>query len=333
MANHVAYVSSDEAALVLDGVVVRQEGLEPSTTYELHGLSFATLPRPGERLATVVTVNDVHFGETTCGLIEGDDVGPVFSAPEGAEPYPSMMNRHVVAEIATLHPEAVVVKGDLTSNGTMQEYQSFLDCYQSAFGDRLHHVRGNHESYHALAVANQAFQEIHVEGAVIALLDTSRDHQVNGELSLAQLDALDELGARTSCPVLVLGHHPIWDAQLHERRDDNFNLKPGSTEALLEVFARRPRLVTYAAGHTHRNAVTTVGGVDCVEVASVKEFPGAFAEYQVFDGGVLQVVRRASHPEAVAWCDLTSQMYSGFFGSYAYGSLADRCRELPLRRG
>lgn len=333
MVSEIAYLSSDAVAVLVDGRIVHHDGLEPERSYELEGLAFTTLPRPGQRLATVATVNDVHFGETVCGLIDGDDVGPVFSAPPGAEPYPEMMNRHVVAEIAELAPDAVVVKGDLTSNGTMEEYEAFLGCYQPAFGDRLHHVRGNHESYHALQVASTPFQEIEVEGATVALLDTSRDHQVNGELSAEQLEALDELGARADRPVLVLGHHPIWDPKLHERRDDNFNLKPASTEAMLQVFVRRPRLVTYAAGHTHRNAVTTVDGVDCVEVGAVKEFPGAWCEYQVFDGGILQVIHRAGHPEALAWAEQTSQMYSGFFGSYAYGRLEDRCRLIPALRG
>lgn len=333
MGRGVAFVSCDEVALEREGAIHRHTGLKPATAYEIDDEAFTTLPRPGERLSSFVTVNDVHFGETVCGFIEGDEVGPVFSAPEGAEPYPEMMNRHVVAEITALAPEAVVVKGDLTSNGTLAEYEAFLARYGSAFGDRLHHVRGNHESYHALAVANAPFQEITLEGAVVALLDTSRDLQVNGELSSEQLEALDELGARAEVPVVVLGHHPVWDARLHERRDDHFNLKPGSTEALLEVFARRPALVTYAAGHTHRNAVVTVDGVDCVEVASVKEFPGAFAEYQVFDGGILQVIRRATHPEAMAWSALTSTMYGGYFAMYAYGSLAERCRVLPTRRG
>ena len=52
-----------------------------------------------------------------------------------------------------IDPDAVVVKGDLTSGGTQDEYDRFLEFYGPAFGDRLLHVRGNHESYHRLPVA------------------------------------------------------------------------------------------------------------------------------------------------------------------------------------
>src|SRR5205823_1424220 len=60
---------ADDEAVVFEGPVARRyDGLEPDRDYELDGASFRTLPRPpGERLATVATVNDVHFGETECG--------------------------------------------------------------------------------------------------------------------------------------------------------------------------------------------------------------------------------------------------------------------------
>ena len=45
----------------------------------VEGFSFRTLPAPGELLATFATVNDVHFGETECGVIDGSDLGPTFA--------------------------------------------------------------------------------------------------------------------------------------------------------------------------------------------------------------------------------------------------------------
>ena len=79
----------------------------------------------------------MHFGETACGVVEGSDTGPVFSVPPGAEPYPEVMNRGAVGEIAAVEPDAVVVKGDLTAMGTPAEYDRFVEVYQAAFGDRL----------------------------------------------------------------------------------------------------------------------------------------------------------------------------------------------------
>jgi 3',5'-cyclic-AMP phosphodiesterase len=65
--------------------------------------------------------------------------------------------------------------------------------------------------------------------------------------------------------------------------------------------------------------------VPYVEVACVKDFPGAWAEYRVFEGGILQVFRRISAPEALAWSEKTRDMYGGLYDAYAFGQLGDRC--------
>jgi predicted phosphodiesterase len=320
---------SDDDAVAFDGARRRAwHDLAPDSEVALDGTVVRTLPRPGELLCRFATVNDVHFGETCCGLIEGTDIGPVFRADDGAEPYPEFMNRGAVEEIAAIDPAAVVVKGDLTSSGTTVEYERFLECYRGAFGDRLHHVRGNHDAYHGEVFADWPAQEIELPGVRLALLDTARLRQVNGSLSPDQLDWLDELASRSDRPVLVLGHHHMWSPEGDVRTDDYFGLRPDDAEALLAVFARRPSLVGYFAGHTHRNRrvrIAQAGEVPWVEVGCVKDYPGTWAEYRVFDGGILQVARRVSSPDALAWTEQTRHMFEGGYAAYALGELDDRC--------
>src|SRR5699024_7524738 len=106
-------------AVVHQGREVRHHfDLEPDSDQRVEGFAFRTLPVPGELLATFAAVNDVHFGEEVCGVVHGSDVGPTFSVRPGEDPYPEVMNRGVVAEIDAIGPMAVLVKGDLTSNGT-----------------------------------------------------------------------------------------------------------------------------------------------------------------------------------------------------------------------
>ena len=70
---------------------------------------------PGRLLATIATVNDVHFGEVECGKLgTPEELGPVFTAEPGEPPYPEVMNAGAIDEIDALDPDAVVVKGDLT---------------------------------------------------------------------------------------------------------------------------------------------------------------------------------------------------------------------------
>ena len=205
-------VGTDEAVIHDGAAVHRHTGLAPGTEQEVDGFRFHTLPEPGAHLATFATVNDVHFGETVCGEVGGHpEVGPVFRVDDGEPPYPEVMNRAAVAEIDALDPALVVVKGDLTSEGTMPEYDAFLDVYARAFGDRLVHVRGNHESWHRLAVADQPVQVADLPGARMVLLDTSVDGAENGAVRPAQLEELDEIAATSDRPVLLFGHHHVWD--------------------------------------------------------------------------------------------------------------------------
>ena len=329
-------LSDDEAIVYRGASATRYEGLRPDTEVDLDGHVVRTLPRRGELLARVATVNDVHFGETVAGHVDGVDEWATFSAAPGEPPYPETMNAGAVADISAAQPDAVVAKGDLTSHGTRAEYDRFLEVYGSAFGDRLVHVRGNHESYHGLGAAAWPVQERHLPGVTLAVLDTSRDRTVNGHLDAEQLEWLDELGARADRPVLVFGHHPVWNPAEEPRHDRTFGIVPDDTEALAAVFARRPSLLGYFAGHTHRNRVVHLpgaGDVPFAEVACVKDYPGSWAEYRVYEGLVLQVHRRISTPEALAWTERTRGMFGGTYPEYARGRLRDRCFAMPPRGG
>ena len=57
----------------------------------------------------------------------------------------------------------------------------------------------------------------------------------------------------------------------------------------------------------------------------MKDYPGSWAEYRVFEGGILQVHRRISSPEALDWSERTRALFGGLYPSYAFGRLEDRC--------
>lgn len=346
--------------------IVSLGGLCPGQELEVCGARVRTLPRPpGQLLCRFATVNDVHFGEESCGaladlgdlpsVLAGEGVDPaaaretaaaleaalaelgpatVLRSPPGATPYPVMMSTAAAREMAAIDPAAVVVKGDLTARGTREEYQAFLDCYETAFGSRLVHVRGNHDAMSGERYADAPVQEVRLPGAVLVVLDTVVEGSDSGKLDAGQLDALDELARTADRPVLVFGHHHPWNPASSARHRGYFGINPDDSERLVEVVRRRPAVVGYFAGHTHRNRVrrfAATGTVPYVEVASVKDYPGSWAEYRVYEGGILQVHRRVSSPEALAWSELARQLYWGYYPSYALGSLDDRCLLLPLR--
>jgi predicted phosphodiesterase len=328
-------VADDEAVFYDDaGRVRRYEDLRPDTTYEYEGHSFRTLPRPGERLATVCTVNDVHFGETECGVVEGLDTGEVYRREPGEEPYPDLMNRCAIAEMRAVDPDAVVVKGDLTSRGLEEEYEAFVGAYGPAFGERLYHVRGNHDAALGATFGSDAPFVITLPGVMLAIIDTTIPLEAPGQVSTDTLAWLDEVGASADRPVLVFGHHDPWSPDSEQRPDNYFGVNPDDSERLVEVVARRPALVGYFAGHTHRNrrrCFRATGEVPWVEVACVKDYPGSWAEYRIYDGGITQIHRRISDPEALAWTDKTRGMFFGTYPGYALGGLDDSCFLIPSR--
>ena len=58
----------------------------------------------------------------------------------------------------------------------------------------------------------------------------------------------------------------------------------------------------------------------------MKDYPGVWAEYRVFEGGILQIVHRISDPEVLEWTDLTRALLPDRgYERYAFGSIDDRC--------
>lgn len=329
-------LANDEAVFHHGLEVDRHDGLRPDTVYERHGIEFRTLPAPGELLCRFATVNDVHFGETEAGIITGVET-PVLRAPEGAPPYPETMSAGAIAEITRIDPAAVLVKGDLTSEGTRDEYGRFLEFYGDAFGDRLHHIRGNHDAYHGQDFMPADPVRVDLPGVRLLMIDTTVPHRPGGGVSAEQLEWLNDHAAGSDVPVMVFGHHHPWSPDSSARPLEYFGIDPDSSERLVALVANRPEIVGYFSGHTHRNRVrhfSVTGMMPWAEVASVKEYPGTWAEYRVFEGGILQIHRRISTPDALAWSEATRRLYEGLidFPAYALGAMSDRCFAIWPRR-
>jgi 3',5'-cyclic-AMP phosphodiesterase len=329
---------ADDLVVFHEGTTVhRFDGLEPNRAYELLGQAVRTLPRPdGALRCRFATVNDVHFGEVEAGRIDDHPEGPIQRAEPGEPPYPETMNRAAAAEMAAADPVAVFVKGDLSLDGRPDEWAAFEACYRTAFGARLHVVRGNHDAYHGQSeYAGDRWVEL--PGVAVALVDTAVPGRTTGSLSATQLDWLDARAAAATTPVVVMGHHQQWIAGPGgNRSDDYFGLHPDASDALDEVCVRRTAIVAYTAGHTHRHRMRpmTRSAVPSIEIGCTKDFPGTWAEYRVFDGGVLQVVHRMSTPEALAWSERCRYLYADFgvdYQAYALGSLDHRCLTIPTR--
>jgi 3',5'-cyclic-AMP phosphodiesterase len=328
---------ADDLVVLHDGVEVhRHAGLSADRVYQFDGREVRTLARPdGELLSRFATVNDVHFGEVECGRVDDDPRGPIMRVGEGEPPYPETMNRGAAQEIAEAGVDAVVVKGDLTSDGRPEEFAAFESCWVEPFGARLHVIRGNHDAY----LGQDRFAGdglVDLPGVRLVLLDTVIPTATTGRITASQLEWMGDVAAESDRPVIILGHHQNW-LPGGNRSVDYFGINPDDSERLVALIAHQPRIVAYAAGHTHRNRVRYVqatGPVPYIEVACVKDFPGVWAEYRVYEGGILQVEHRISTPPALAWSERCRELYRDFgvdYVAYALARLEDRCFGIALR--
>ena len=140
-------------------------------------------------------------------------------------------------------------------------------------------------------------------------------------------DALSDADGTT----IVMGHHPLFVEGVDRLKHyDGVNL--ADSHRLIEAMSAWSNVVACSAGHTYRCRQIIVNGISIGEVACVKDFPGAWAEYIVGSRGIAQIVHRASSPDAIEWAEKTRTMFNGYYGTFAMGKLLDRCFVLPLTR-
>ena len=128
-------------------------------------------------------------------------------------------------------------------------------------------------------------------------------------------------------PVLVFGHHQIWDLHAPDRPADYFGIDPDSSEAFAAVVGRCENIVGYFAGHTHRHRIRRFAEsrmVPFVEVGAVKEYMGVWAEYRIHADGFVQTVHRLRADVAMSWSERTRHLYGGIYPDYARGPLDHR---------
>ena len=160
----------------------------------------------------------------------------------------------------------------------------------------MHHVRGNHDAMRDPTMARQdAPYAIELDGVTLAVLDTVVPGRVGGALDagaarLARRPRPRRRRIRCSCS----GTIP------RSTTTTNYGLSADDHEALLACSpAARTSSATSPATRTRNHVVRDPRGRDVpfVEVACAKDYPGAWAEYRIYEGGYTQVMRRVAAPD------------------------------------
>jgi hypothetical protein len=199
------------------------------------------------------------------------------------------MGRAAAAEIAAWAPDAVIVKADLTDTGKVEEYDEFLSVY-GALGDRLHHVRGNHDAIRdpSLAICDSPYT-VDLPGVTLAVLDTTAPGAIGGTIGPDQLAWLDDLAATSDRPLLVFGHHPCGISAMFTSTRGSISYD--DTAAFLDVVARRrgSRVLRRAHAYEPRNARRAPDPDGRSRAAGLSGCVGRVSDLR---GGLMQVMRR-----------------------------------------
>lgn len=311
------------------------------------------VPPPGPAVMTIALANDLHVGETQSGLIV-DGFPPPYSQRPGAPPYPIVMGQSMIADAQRRGADVLIVAGDLTSAAQPAELgqaRDLLDTFgRLRLDGRLHRgdyvvTRGNHDQpkagvdhvpdYFGLPPGRLTVTEF--RGLRLVGLDTTTLDQPGGALPAAEWASLEAaLGERPQQPTLVFGHHPVTDESASTTlAGPAFDLDRADALRLQQLYARTAGVFFHHSGHTHRNkrtASAVAPGVEFLEVAAIKEYPGGYTLLRLFEQGYQVNFYKSDSPLAREWGHVSSEEYLGLYPAYTLGSLADRNHVVRYQR-
>lgn len=316
--------------------------------------AFTTLiPPDGRLLFTMAWANDLHIGELTSGLAYGE-LPPGYQSLPGEEPYPEVMAFAATAESRARGAQALLLAGDLTSNGTPERFARARQIFDTfgAYQTDYWVARGNHDRAHAGAeyaectpsavptyndcmldafpfaedLTAYAFDKA---GIRFCALDTVDVTTGTGSLPMAQAEWLDaELEEHSTKPTFIFGHHPISEeGRATSIGAPGFSLSQQDAQRVEEVIAARPNVVGVYSGHTHRNKRTRsliAPNVPFIELGATKEYPGGYGLVRVYEGGYMVNFYKTKGDAARVWSERSRGEYLGLYPYYTLGAFADR---------
>ena len=316
------------------GLVV--EGLAPDTAYPVRvngqpAGEVRTMPAPpGRLLCKFATVSDCHIGERRLGFFRMiRDPRP---RPDELDPYPVRSARAALEEAQAWGAETIIAKGDLTREAEEDEAATAAELLRSSevpvyalLGN--HDVRGDTDVGELLSSRGVHFSEavhsVDLPGVRLIFGHSPVPGRHSGRLPASHSADLLELARSAEGPAVIALHHPPRRLPVPTYYPPAIAWRD-SSRLVQGLAAANPRSLILA-GHTHRNRRYQVGGVDVAEVGSTKDFPGQWAGYAVYEGGIRQVVRRTVHPLVLPWTEMTRRALGGVWGWWSPGTLADRC--------
>lgn len=302
-------------------------------------LDFKTLAAPqGERLGRFATVSDMHLGVEHWGVFKSMTDNKA-SIPAGVEervrssPSAFRCGQGAIEAANTWGASQILVKGDSANHQSascFEELDELLDLFPTT---PFHLIPGNHDvdTKHKVDVPAsfgsqktplvRTHDSFDINGLRIIMIDSTVEGMGPGSVTRHK-EAVVELASQSPTPVFLATHH-----HFQERKFPTYwplGIPKGEASVFLDALGQANPNVIVTSGHTHRNRVRRHGNVVLTQVASTRDWPGVWAGYTVYEGGLVQTVRRITKPGAIHWHEYSKDAVGGLWRFWADGAMDQR---------
>ncbi len=303
------------------------------TGVSTHRVTTLTRP-PGQELARIATISDLHLGATRWGLLK-----TMTERGDHTLPHPRRCAHGAIADAVAWGADLLVIKGDTVHHETEESFRELGDLVDEFPGLPMLLIPGNHDldgnrnpdacgrvippsvGRRRLAFT-RSVDTVDLPGVRVVAADTAKPGKGTGSTARIASDVL-EAATDSDRPMFLAIHQQLQPGRIPRHWPPGI-AAPESTD-FLDRLDRLVNPVLVTSGHTHRNRARHHGSVRVTEVASTKDWPGVWAGYKVFEGGIVQTVRRVSAPDALEWTEYSRRAVAGIWAQWSPGRLDDRC--------
>ncbi|MGH1492825.1 MAG: metallophosphoesterase family protein [Acidimicrobiales bacterium] len=321
------------------GGLQADSAIEIALTWDGGGttLHARTMPTPpGELLARFATISDLHLGAYRWGAFN-----TMIEKAHYEVAHPYRCASAAVEEALSWGAEMLIIKGDAAQHETASDFAELGRLVDEHRQLPMLLIPGNHDvdgeghgagSSIPLTVGERqlpytrSVDSFDLPGAKVIVADTSIPMHGRGDLARTAPAILD-VAAASDRPVFIGLHHQLQATRLPRYWPIGINVSEANR--FLAKLNKMQRPVAVSSGHTHRNRSRLHGDVLVTEVGSTKDWPGVWAGYAVYEGGIRQVVRRIMRPDAIVWTEYSRGALNGLWAMWSPGPLDQRCLSHP----
>ena len=292
----------------------------------------ATIPEapPGHELCRIATISDLHLGSRNWGALR--TIADI--EPDAPERYDMRCATAAIQDAIDWGASLLVIKGDAAHHRRTRDFELVGQLVDRFPRLPMILLPGNHDVDDAWPIElpdtvgrrglpfERGVRTHDMDGVRIITGDTTIDLEDHGSIEPVRDDLLDAASSSETSNLMLLHH------QFQKYRFPTY-WPPGisSVEAkpFLADLGKAAPATLVSSGHTHRNRARRVGPVLVTEVGSTKDWPGGWAGYRVFEGGIYQTVRRVSAPTAIRWTEHSRRAVGGVWSAWSPGQISDRC--------